>query len=371
MPHAPWRLVISRDAYPAFSTSTSPAIEQSVVAGDVPSTVILNFFEDDGITIGVNEDPTQVLDLDFCQEKGIQVMRRVNGGGAVYGGKGSAFLVLILRQSDADLPVTAGLAFPRVLTSMAEVLERRFGIAAKYRPLNDVEVEGRKLMPTSVKIENGVMTFRLLLNISGIDTDLAGTAMPMPPEKTRDKVHKTLQSRFTYLEQEVGRAVGEDELIALSHDLMADAFGVSDLTPGELTDAERTSAQTFFKELSQDDWFYGKSLALRLGDDTLPGDRVGHGREKAPGGLIWASLVVRDGVIHHAVLNGDWHPRPIESVSWCEQGFRGVAATEAAIEAYLREFLAREDVEWAGVELSHLMTALGKALDGATSEMST
>jgi lipoate-protein ligase A len=370
MSHTPWRFVVTSEAYPAFSTSTSPAIEQAVREGLAPSTVILNIFDADGITIGVNEDPTQVLDLDFCRAKGIQTMRRVNGGGAVYAGAGSAFLVLFLRPEDmpnpAAMPMTATTAFPQILTAMAEVIESRFGIPARYRPLNDVEVEGRKLMPTSLKIEDGVMTFRLVLNVTGIDTALAGPAMPMAPEKVRDKVHKTLETRFTYLEKEIGRPVAQAELEGLAHDLCAHAFDVHSLTPGTLSAVERGYAADFYKRLSQDAWFFGKALTSRLPEGLGAGDSIGHGREKSPGGLIWATLVVRDGTIRHAVLNGDWHPRPLHSTDWFEAELAGVPADEAAIRAHVEAFLARDGVEWAGVEADHLMAALGKALAEAT-----
>lgn len=370
MTQKPWRFVVTREAYPAFSTSTSPAIEKAVGRGEAPSTVILNVFDADGITIGVNEDPTQVLDLDFCRAHGIQTMRRVNGGGAVYAGAGSVFLVLYLRPEDAPdpeaMPKTAAAAFPQVLTAMAEVIERRFGIPARYRPLNDVEVEGRKLMPTSVKMEDGVMTFRLLINVTAIDTSLAGPAMPMAPEKVRDKVHKTLETRFTYLEKEIGRPVAQQELEALAHELVAHAFGVQAMEPGALGAAEQAYARDFFDRLATDDWFFGKSLDRRLPDGLQPGDRVGHGREKSPGGLIWATLVVQDGTIRHAVLNGDWHPRPHHSTDWFEAELAGVPATEAALRAHVEGFLARDGVEWAGVEPDHLMAALGRALAEAT-----
>lgn len=370
MTPTPWRLVVTREAYPVFSTSTSPAVEKAVVAGDAPSTVIVNIFDADGITVGVNEDPTQVLDLGFCRAHGIQTMRRVNGGGAIYAGHGSAFIVLVLRVADARdpaaMPKTAAQAFPQILTAMAEVIERRFAIPARYRPLNDVEVEGRKLMPTSLKIEDGVMTFRLVLNVTPIDTDLAGAAMPMPPEKVRDKVHKTLQSRFTHLEREIGRPVAEEEIVGLARDLAAHAFGVTDLAPAPLSEIERAHARDFFERLSRDEWFFGKTLERRLPGGLQPGDRVGHGREKAPGGLIWATLVVNGGTVRHAVLNGDWHPRPLHSTDWFEAELAGTPATEAALRAHVEGFLARDGVEWAGVEPDHLMSALGKALTEAT-----
>jgi hypothetical protein len=41
----------------------------------------------------------------------------------------------------------------------------------------------------------------------------------------------------------------------------------------------------------------------------------------------------------------------------------GIEATPAACEAVYRQFLARPDVELAGVDVAHLMAATAKALD--------
>ena len=57
-----WRLVVDRGSYADFSISVSPAVEKAVARGESPPTVFLTVFDSDSITIGVNEDPEQVLD---------------------------------------------------------------------------------------------------------------------------------------------------------------------------------------------------------------------------------------------------------------------------------------------------------------------
>ncbi|MHA1108944.1 MAG: lipoate--protein ligase family protein, partial [Alphaproteobacteria bacterium] len=147
MTDQPWRFIVAHNSYADFSVSVSPAVEKAVVSGAAPPTVFLNIFDADSITVGVNEDPEQVLDVEFCRERGIDFRRRVNGGGAIYAGSGSAFLVLFLKTDHERVPKNAADAFPQVLTNIAEVFERRYGFPARYRPLNDIEVEGRKLVP--------------------------------------------------------------------------------------------------------------------------------------------------------------------------------------------------------------------------------
>ena len=360
----PWRLIVGHHAYADFSVSVSPAIERAVVEGISPPTVFLDVFDTDSVTIGINEDPEQALDLEYCRKTGVTFRRRPNGGGPVYAGAGSAFLVYFLPTSHAEVPDTAGVAFPRVLTAFAETLASRYGFPAEYRPLNDVQVEGRKLIPTSLKIENGVMTFRIVINVKPIDTEHAGRIMPMPPEKVKDKALKDMTSRFTCLEREAGRAFDDAELEAMAREAVAHAFGVTDLLPGAVTEAERGYADEFRATYESDDWLFAKSERNRFRSLLRPGDTVGYGRAKAVGGLIRAALAVRDGCVLHAVVNGDWHPRPLHSIGWLEEALVGARAEPGAIRERIVTFLARADVEFAGVTADDLTAAMAIALSG-------
>jgi len=362
MADAPWRLIVDSNTYADFSVSVSPAIERAVIEGASPPTVFMDVFDSDSVTVGVNEDPEQVLDLEFCRANNILFRRRPNGGGPVYAGAGSAFLVYYLPTSHPEVPETTTEAFPKVLTAVAEVFARRYGFPAEYRPLNDIQVEGRKLVPTSLKIENGVMTFRIVINVKPIDTEFAGRVMPMPPEKVRDKALKDMTSRFTWLEREAGRAIDRAELEALAREATEHAFGESGLVLGEPSALELGYADEFRAQMDNDAWLYAKSERVRLGGKLRDGDTIGRGRAKAVGGLIWATLALRDGAVMHAIVNGDWHPRPLESIAWLEDALAGCPAEPGALRTRIDGFLARPDVEFAGVTADDLMEALDKAL---------
>ena len=357
-----WRLIVDENSYADFSVSVSPAIEKAVVKGEAPPTVYLNIFNADSITIGVNEDPEQALDLGFCNENGISFRRRPNGGGPVYAGAGSAFLVFYLPTSHQEVPETTTKAFPKVLTAFAETLTKRYGFNAEYRPLNDVQVEGRKLVPTSLKIEDGVMTFRIVINVKPIDTELAGKIMPMPPEKVKDKVLKDMTSRFTCLEREAGKFIDTAELEAMVREATAHAFGEEALEKGAVMDVEQSYADKFRAEYESDDWLFAKSEKVRFANLLQQSDTIGRGRAKAVGGLIWATLVLREGRILKAIINGDWHPRPLVSVSWLEDSLTGCAGDVESLHNCVVAFLARDDVEFAGVTADDLSAAMQIAL---------
>ena len=357
-----WRFIVDYNSYADFSVSVSPAIEKAVVTGEAPPTVYLCMFDADSITIGVNEDPEQSLDLAFCDQHKIAFRRRLNGGGAIYAGKGSALIVLTLKTDHERVPNTSAAAFPQVLTAIAEVFARRYDFAAEYRPLNDIQVEGRKLVPTSLKIENGVMTLRIVVNLKPIDTEMAGRAMPMPPEKVADKELKDLTSRFTWLEREAKREISEAELEAFTLECIEHAFGETGLDRSGLIAAEKIYAEEFRAQFESDDWLFGKSERNRIGDMLQPGDTIGRSRVKAMGGMIRATLAIRDGRVLRAIINGDWHPRPIDGIAWMEEALTGVAADPAALKDCAGAFLDRPDIEFAGVEKADLTAALKIAL---------
>ena len=125
---------------------------------------------------------------------------------------------------------------------------------------------------------------------------------------------------------------------------------------------ERADADAFRAEFEADSWLYGKSERNRYGALIRPGDTVGRGRVKAVGGMIRATLLVRDGRVLHAIVNGDWHPRPLDGIAWLETALEGAEATTASLGARVEAFLARPDVEFAGVEVADLTAALEKAI---------
>ena len=188
--------------------------------------------------------------------------------------------------------------------------------------------------------------------------------MPMAPEKVKDKELKDMTSRFTCLEREAGRVIAAADLEAMSRAAVTHAFGETDLVAGTITDVERVYADEFRRQYESEGWLFAKSEATRFGSLIKQGDTVGRGRAKAVGGLIWATLVLRDGVVLHAIINGDWHPRPLDSVAWLEESLIGAKANAAAIRERVDAFLANDDVEFAGVTADDLCAALDIALNG-------
>ena len=360
-----WRYLLSHETYADFSISTSPALERAVMEGVSPNTVSLDIFPEDSFTIGVLDDPEKTIDLDFCRRQGIVVRRRNTTGGAIYAGKGSAMICYYLRISDPSIPRTIGEAFPKFLGDFARAARELFGFPAQYRPLNDVEVEGRKLMPTSCKIERDTLVFRLVLNVKPQNAEVTSRAIFLPPEKVQDKALKTMEARFTYLEREAGREITPPDLENYLRRAVGLSFGEVELIPGGMNAVERKYWQEFQENFSQDGWLLANSEAYRF--KNIPaGAKRGEKRVKALAGLIRAVLLKKDDRIYDLILTGDFHPRPTGVLADMESTLRGVEAQPEEIARRIKEVYSRSGVEISGTTPEDFMNAVIGALENTS-----
>lgn len=357
------RLIRTNQTYADFSTSMSPAIEQALEERHAPGTIVLDVFRGGSFTIGVLEDPEKSLDLDYCQQHEIIVRRRQNPGGAIWGPDGCALMVFYLDIRESWVPFkSVKEAFPVILTAAAEVIDRKYAIPAAYRPLNDIEVEGRKLVATSARIENGILTFRLLINLVPTDRDILNRAIKVAPEKVLDKKIKEVGARFTCLEAEIGRKISDGELQELLNETVEKTFSRAvELKPGALTDLERGYAAEYQKKFTSEGWFYANSERLRFRNKPA-GAIITEGRHKAPAGLIRVTLLVFQNKIHDLIITGDFHPSPMQVIQDMEQAMRGKPGDLEKIRLELTTLFDRSEVEIPGTTAEDFVVAFSRAL---------
>lgn len=352
--------------YAEFSTLVSPAIERAVEEREAPSTVVLDLFTQDSITVGYFEDPEECLDLDFCREAGIMVGRRRNTGGAILGGRGSAFLVLCLDARQDWMPMRSlADGFRESLTAMAESMAGLFGLDARWRPLNDVEIQGRKIVASSARLEKEVLTLRLVINVAPVDSEVLARAMRTPPEKMKDKTVKNAAQRVSSLQQEIGRRVEEHEVLQLVEGSIRGMLGHwIELVPGKLSPMEERYAEECRRRFCSEEWFWERSERRRA-QGIPPGAARLKGLHKAPAGLIRATLWVLEGLIQDALITGDFHARPLDVVQELENSLKGSEAKLECLAQRVAAVLERPDVELPGMERKDLLAALGRALEQA------
>src|SRR5216683_1919511 len=91
---------------------------------------------------GANEDIEQSIDLSFCRNDGIPVLRRRIGGRAIYIDRDQLIFHVVVPISRAPRP--ASRIMPALVGAVIDTV-RDFGIAARLGARSDVLIKGRKI----------------------------------------------------------------------------------------------------------------------------------------------------------------------------------------------------------------------------------
>ena len=137
-----WRLVDSGAVRPPESAALDEAILEAHVSGLVPNTLHLYIRSVPTISVGYFQKISESVDMAECERRGVAIIRRKSGGSSIYTDPGQLIYGLVVRE--ADLPQDMAASFEFTCKAIADAI-RSFGADASYRPMNDVEIQGRKI----------------------------------------------------------------------------------------------------------------------------------------------------------------------------------------------------------------------------------
>ncbi|HTO85586.1 MAG TPA: biotin/lipoate A/B protein ligase family protein [Methylomirabilota bacterium] len=337
------------------SAVRSQAIWYGVAAGvqtdSSPALTLVNSIEP-YVCIGLHQDPEIEVDTDYCRANGIAVLRRRLGGGAVYLDRDQLIFHFIWPRRRA--PGRAALLYPRFIEPVLRTY-RALGIAAVYRPVNDIQAEGRKIGGTAAAIldEATVLGGMLLFDF---DTATMARCLKVPSEKFRDKLTVTLESYVTSMRRLLPAVPSRAAMKALFLRHASECLGVA---PQEstLTETEAAAVAAEAALMTDPGWLHRAGRRLVPAGVKVAADmHLTEGAYKAPGGLIRVQLLEHDGHIADIDITGDFTCIPGTGLAGLMQYLRGAALSENALSANLRR--AVEDLDLPGVGPEHLAAAI-------------
>lgn len=312
---AEWRLLRDgiTDAHHHFAVEE--AIVRLVDEGHSPPTLRLRQVRP-SVFVGVYQDTWSEVDVAYCRAHGIQIVRRMNGGGAVYHEMGSFcysafFRRALFPQSDEEL---YRLFATPVIQTCAD-----YGVAAKFHGRNDLLVGERKIYGSAqlawydAFVQSG--TFLVSINFEVMER-----ALTPPSLKFADKSARSIRDRVTSLSREVGRELDTEEVIRRFAAHAAQVLGIR-LVPGDLTPEEQAlAAELLAVKYSTDEW----NLGARPAYQVTVADRTAEGVVSLSADLEGDTICqVR---IHGDLLLSDWRV-----VSDLERALSGCTVAEAQV----------------------------------------
>jgi lipoate-protein ligase A len=238
-----FRFIFDEKPHDAY---TNMAIDEAMLLCcrklDMP-TVRFYHWNPPAISIGYFQSMEEEVDVERCNALGIDVVRRITGGGAVlheYELTYSFVCSLDEPFLPSSIPETYKLICSPILRALNEL-----GLNASFVPLNDVVVDGRKISGNAQTRKHGVLLQHgtILLRV---DVAKMFSLLKVPREKLRDKLIEDVSKRVTSLEQ-LGKPMDFYQFSPLLKKGFEHTFS-AELVQSQITEQERRLAEKIREE---------------------------------------------------------------------------------------------------------------------------
>jgi len=345
-----WRVIDTGLRPAAQNIALNRALLEARQAEEIPSTLRFLRFTPSAL-LGYHQSAEQELDLEYCRKHNIAVQRRITGGGAIYFDETQIGWELYLHKRDlgtADMQVIS-----RRICHAAATAISALGVDARFRPRNDIEVDGRKIAGTGGAFDGDALMYQGTLLIE-FDVEKMLRVLRITSEKLSDKAIASARDRVANLKDLLGRKPDA----GLIRDYMVEAFesefGV-EFSEGELTLSEERRYQAALAEIDHPDWV---GLVSRPAAD-MP---LLEATQKFAGGLLRVSVAcdLNSRILRRVWFSGDLFINPRRTLADLEAALRDLPLDR--VDEKIRRFFAGRPVDMLTLSPDDFIAVMQRAL---------
>lgn len=323
-------------------------------ANRVPDTIRFMRFPPTAL-IGRHQDLSREIDLLYCKQNGVGTVRRITGGGAIYLDEGQLGWELVFHRKSLGIPALPDLA--REICNAAAAGLSELGVDAKFRPRNDIEVDGRKISGTGGFFDGDTLIYQGTVLVD-MNPQQMVSALNIPESKLAKRRLDTAAERVVTLKELLGEEMPDLETIKQSLVKgFEEVLGIS-AEAGAITAGEETLAIKYFdEEIGTDDF---------VAEINNPGEQgdVRVGSHTCPGGTI-DSFVKLEGpprrLLQRVLISGDFFVTPPRIVFDLEAHLMGLRVDE--INPAIEQFFAENDVDTLSVSPQDFQASIAAAFE--------
>jgi len=262
-----WRL-LQLETHSAF---TNMAIDEAVlrmrIANLVPNTLRLYRWKPSAVSIGRFQDIENEVQLDNCRSQGIDIVRRITGGGTVYhDSEDEVTYSVVARKEDFGTEDIAAV-YAKIYAGLAEAV-KTLGLHADFNQGDEkvcpnLTVNGKKISGSAQAHKRGVVLQHGTLLLK-VNMERMFTYLRVPWAQTWMQIVNVARNKITSVSAELRKNVStEDASNALARGFET-ALNIR-LVEGRLTDGEIEFSRNLCKEkYAADDWnFRGKAACQK------------------------------------------------------------------------------------------------------------
>jgi lipoyltransferase/lipoate-protein ligase len=260
---AVWRL-LKTETYNAFmNMAIDEAIMKARIENHAQNTLRFYCWKPSAVSIGRFQNIEKEVQLDNCRKRGVDVVRRITGGGTVYHDiEDEITFSVVANKKDLEAPdITA--VYAKIYAGLAEAV-KILGLRADFNKGNvktcpNLMVKGKKISGSAQSHKKGVVLQHGTLLVD-VDLKKMFTSLRVPWARTCMEVVGVAERKITSIKKELGRHVSLEEVKEALATGFQKALNIK-LVKGELTLYEKELSEKLFKEkYATDNWnFHGRS----------------------------------------------------------------------------------------------------------------
>ena len=206
------------------------------------------------VIVGFNQEVNTEVNLDYLKENGIDLVRRVTGGGAVYHDLENLNYTIVGRSEDLERD------YPEYASLLAKALQT-LGVPATLSGRNDILVEGRKVSGFAKRVcKNRLMVHGTLMY--NVDVDVLTNVLNPSTTKLQSKGIASVRSRVANLCEYLPEIPDIQTFSQRLEEILSNNYTDTEyqLTETDLANIQRLTDKKF----ATWEWNYGRSPKATL-----------------------------------------------------------------------------------------------------------
>ncbi len=350
-----WRLLDT----PPMTAAENMALDEALLAvknhGHTPNTIRFLQFSPKSVLVGYHQSVSEEIRKGYCQKYGIEINRRITGGGAIFFDENQLGWEIICDKSFFNVSIPTQHLFETLCNPISTALST-FGIEACFRPRNDIEIDGRKISGTGGTDSKNAFLFQGTMLVD-FDVDTMLRALRIPVEKLKAKEIDSVKDRVTCLNWELGytpslgaikRSIQHGFETGLGIQLVSDG-----MTPEE---------HALFEEKLP---YYQSNQWINLVEPRFQKRDSIQSAYKSEAGMIRFTLVVNlpQKRLKDIYITGDFLSFPSRALYDLETELRGASLDRRHLENIIRSFFEEKKIMIPGMDFRDFMIPLDQALE--------